>query len=441
MNTESNASKYIVNPIVILFALGFIPAAVAQEATDGAVSSSDTAFVLICAAAVLLMTPALAFFYGGLVRKKNFLSVLMQCFFIICLITIQWILWGYSLASGPGELIKGFVGNFAYIGLRNVGLEPVGSIPHLALMIFKCMFAIITPALIVGAFAERVRFSAMCLFMVLWATFVYDPICYSVWGEGGFLKNIGMLDYAGGTVIHINAGIAALVFALFVGKRNRYPTRIPLPHSLPFAVFGCGVLWVCWLGFNAGNALAANAVATNAFVVTHIGAASAALTWGILDWVFNKKPTLLGLITGAIAGLVATTPASGFVDAQVATPIGAGAGIICYFFVAYIKPKFGYDDSLDVFAVHGAGGTWGAIATGLFANKTIGGADGVFYGNPSQLLIQLQGVLFTAVYSMIVTFILLWLVNKIIKVRVSDHDELVGLDLSDHREIAYTVLE
>ena len=427
--------------IGLVLILGFIPNVVAQEEVPNSINSSDTAFVLICAALVFLMTPGLAFFYGGLIRKKNVLSVLMQSFVIICLITLQWVLLGYSLAFGPGELIKGCVGNFGYIGLRGVGMEPVGSVPHLAIMIFKGMFAVITPALIVGAFAERVRFSAMCLFMVLWATFVYDPICYSVWADNGFLKNKGILDFAGGTVVHINAGVAALVFALFVGKRNRYPNKIPLPHSLPLAVLGCGILWFGWLGFNAGSALTANGVAANAFVVTHTGAASAALTWAVLDWIFNQKPTVLGLITGAVAGLVATTPASGFVNPSAVIPIGVGASVICYFFVAYVKPKFGYDDTLDVFAVHGVGGIWGAIATGLFANKAIGGTAGLFYGNASQLFIQLEGVLFTVSYTLIMTFILLWVVNKIIKLRVIEHDELIGLDLSDHREIAYTVLE
>ncbi len=408
----------------------------AQDDVPAAIDSGDTAFILICAAMVLLMTPGLAFFYGGLVRRKNMLSVLMQCYFIIGLITLQWVLVGYSLAFGPGELIKGFIGNFDYVGLKGVGMEAKGTIPHVLFMIFQGMFAVITPALIVGAFAERVRFSAMCVFMVLWATLVYDPVCHWVWG-GGFMGADGALDFAGGTVVHINAGVAALAFALFIGPRKGYPDKVSPPHNLPFAVLGTGILWFGWFGFNAGSELAADGIAANAFVVTHVATAAALVTWALLDWIINKKPTVLGAITGAVAGLVAITPASGFVTPMGAIVVGAGSSVICYFFVAKVKGKFGYDDTLDVFGVHGIGGVWGAIATGFLTNEAVNGTAGSF----KQTMIQVESVAITAVYSFVMTMILLALVNMVIKVRLTDREELIGLDLSDHREAAYTLLD
>ncbi len=420
---------------IICGMFSLVPEVLAES--EPAIDSGDTAFVLICAALVLLMTPGLAFFYGGLVRKKNFLSVLMQCFVIIGIITLQWVLWGYSLAFGPGELIKGFVGNFDYVGLKGVGMEPNGTIPHLAFMVFQGMFAIITPALIVGAFAERVRFSAMCIFMVLWATFVYDPVCHWVWGSGGFMGAMGALDFAGGTVVHINAGIAALVFAIFIGKRKGYPNKMSPPHNLPFAVLGTGILWFGWFGFNAGSALAADGVAASAFVVTHVATAAALVTWAILDWIFNQKPTVLGVITGAVGGLVAITPASGFVNPTGAIAIGVGSSLLCYFFVSCVKPKFGYDDTLDVFGVHGIGGIWGAIATGFLADEAIGGTA----GSLAQTWIQTKSVAITIIYTLVVTTILLFVVNFFIKIRVTEEEELIGLDLSDHRETAYTILD
>lgn len=407
--------------------------------------TGDTAWVLTSSALVLLMTPALAFFYGGLVRKKNILSVLMQCFIMICLITIQWVVIGYSLSFGPD--INGWIGSLAWMGLKGVGQEPnpdyAATIPHLAFMIFQAMFAVITPALILGAFAERMKFSAFCIFSLLWATFVYDPVCHWVWAVGGFVRNMGALDFAGGTVVHINAGIAALVCALVLGKRQGYPKKISPPHNLPFAVLGAGLLWFGWFGFNAGSALGANGLAANAFVVTHIAAAAAGLTWAILDWKFNAHSTMLGVITGAVGGLVAITPAAGFVSPVDAIWVGVGVSVICYIFVAIVKVKFGYDDSLDAFGVHGIGGIWGALATGLWANKSINpaGADGLFYGNPGLFLIQLKAVLVTVAYSFVVTFIILKIVDVVMGLRVSEQEERIGLDLTQHREAGYTLLD
>jgi Amt family ammonium transporter len=310
-------------------------------------------------------------------------------------------------------------------------------------MIFQMMFAVITPGLIIGSFAERMKFSAFLVFAILWTTIVYDPVAHWVWGKNGFLGLMGALDFAGGTVVHINAGIAGLVTALVLGKRIGYPDRMSPPHNLPFAVLGAALLWVGWFGFNAGSALGAGGLATSAFVVTHVATAAAGLTWALMDWCFNKRPTLLGVISGAVGGLVAITPASGFVTPLGAIAIGIGAGILPWIFVTIIKPKLGYDDALDAFGVHGVGGTWGAIATGLWATKAVNsaGADGLFYGNPAQLLIQLKAVGITIVYSLVVSFVLLKLVDLVMGLRAEPQAEKIGLDLTDHRETAYTVLD
>ncbi|MDD5066784.1 MAG: ammonium transporter [bacterium] len=418
----------------------------ARETVPGLkIDSGDTAWVLISSALVMLMTPGLAFFYGGLVRKKNVLSILIQCFMILCLISVQWVVFGYSLAFGPD--IKGVIGSLDWSFLKNVGLDPFSgysaTIPHQVFMIFQAMFAVITPALILGAFAERMKFLGFAVFSLLWAVLVYDPICHMVWGVGGFLRNMGALDFAGGTVVHINAGIAALAAALVLGKRQGYPTHISPPHNLPFAVLGAGLLWFGWFGFNAGSSLAANGLAANAFVVTNTAAATAGLTWALLDWIFNARPTVLGMITGAVAGLVAITPAAGFADVTGALFIGITVSVICYFFVSVVKPRLGYDDSLDAFGVHGIGGFWGAIATGLVATKAVNpaGADGLFYGNPAQFVIQLKAALFTAVYSFVISFILLKLVDLVFGLRAGDHEERIGLDLTEHREAGYTMLD
>jgi Amt family ammonium transporter len=409
------------------------------------VDSGDTAWVLVSAALVMLMTPALAFFYGGLVRRKNMLSVLMQCLMILCLISLQWVAFGYSLSFGPdhGSLLGGL--DWAF--LKGVGMAPnadyAGTIPHQAFMMFQMMFAVITPALIIGAFAERMKFSALCIFTLLWATIVYDPVTHWLWGVGGFLRQWGALDFAGGAVVHINAGMTALAAALVLGRRQGYPEGISPPHNLPFAVLGAGLLWFGWFGFNAGSALGSGSLAASAFMVTHIAGATAGVTWALLDWLKHKKPTTLGMITGMIAGLAAVTPASGYVTPMGAICIGIGAGIIPWFAVTYIKALLGYDDSLDAFGVHGVGGIWGVIATGLFASKAVNpaGADGLFYGNPGLLWIQLKAVAVTMVYSFVVGFALLKLVDACMKVRVGAHEERVGLDLTMHREAAYTVID
>jgi len=408
------------------------------------IDPGDTAWLLISTALVMLMTPGLAFFYGGMVGRKNVLGILMQCFILLCVISVQWVLYGYSLSFAPG---KGFWGSLEWIGLKGVGFAPykdyAATIPHQLFMMFQAMFAIITPALMIGAFAERMKFSAFMVFMILWATFVYDPVAHWVWGVGGWLKDLGALDFAGGTVVHINAGIAAFMAAIFIGKRKGAENKSILPHNLPFTILGTALLWFGWFGFNAGSALGANEVAVNAFVVTNTAAAAAGLAWAILDWIFHEKPTVLGTATGAVAGLVAITPAAGFVSAMSAIVIGIFVSIFSYIAVTVVKPKFGYDDALDVFGVHCIGGIWGALATGLFASKAINpaGADGLFFGNPKLLLIQAIAVGVTIVYSFVVSLIIYKIVDVIMKARVPEKDENLGLDLTQHHENAYTMIE
>jgi len=407
-------------------------------------NAGDTAWVLMSTGLVMLMTPGLAFFYGGMVRRKNVLGVLMQCFTILCVLSLQWVLFGYSLSFAPG---KGFFGSLSWIGLNGVGLEPfkdyAPTIPHQAFMVFQGMFAVITPALIIGAFAERMKFSAFLLFTILWATFVYDPIAHWVWGIGGWLRDLGALDFAGGTVVHINAGIAALAATVFIGKRKGYNHKPIAPHNLPHTVLGTALLWFGWFGFNAGSALAANGLAVNAFVVTNTAAAAAGLTWGLIEWIHNGKPTIFGTATGAVAGLVAITPGAGFVGPLSAIVIGIVVSLVCFLMVAVVKPRLGYDDSLDAFGVHGIGGIWGALATGLFASKLINpaGADGLFFGNPKLFLIQLAAVAVTMVYSFMATIILYKVVDWVVGMRVAERDEIMGLDLTQHNENAYTLLE
>jgi Amt family ammonium transporter len=409
------------------------------------IDTGDTAWMLISTALVMLMTPGLAFFYGGLVRRKNMLSVLMQCLMILCLISLQWVLFGYSLSFGPDR--GSFIGSLDWSFLRHVGLEPntdyAPTIPHQIFMMFQMMFAVITPALIIGAFAERMKFSALCVFMLLWATLVYNPVAHWVWGVGGFIRNWGALDFAGGTVVHINAGMTALAAALVLGRRQGYPNGMSPPHNLPFAVLGASLLWFGWFGFNAGSALGAGALACSAFTVTHIAAAAAGVSWAMLDWFKHKKPTTLGLITGMVAGLVSITPASGYVTPMGAIWIGIGAGVIPWFAVTYFKNLLGYDDSLDAFGVHGVGGMWGAIATGIFATKSVNpaGNDGLLYGNPMLLWIQIKAVIVTVVFSFVAGIVLLKIVDAVMKLRVGEHEERVGLDLTQHREAAYTLID
>ncbi|MDD3370871.1 MAG: ammonium transporter [Alphaproteobacteria bacterium] len=407
-------------------------------------NSGDTAWIMISTALVMLMTPGLAFFYGGMVRRKNILSVLMQCFFVVCLVSVLWVVYGYSLSFAPG---KGFWGGFSWAMLNGVGLEPYdgysATVPHQAFMIYQAMFAVITPALILGAFAERMKFSSFVAFMVLWLTFVYAPVCHWVWGIGGFVRDMGALDFAGGTVVHINAGIAALVTALMIGPRKNAEKRIPAPHNVPFVALGTAILWFGWFGFNAGSALSASGLAVNAFVVTNTAAAAAGLSWAFIEWFRNGKPTLFGICSGAVAGLVAITPAAGFVNVSGALIIGTLVSVFCYIAAAIVKPKLGYDDALDAFGVHCVGGIWGALATGLFATKLVNasGADGLFYGNPEQFMLQLKAVAITVLYSGVATAILYKAIDVLMGMRVSIKDEELGLDLTQHHESAYTMLE
>ena len=423
------------------------PALVAQAApaAPGAppapkIDSGDTAWVLTSSALVLLMTaPGLALFYGGMVRQKNALATIMQSFIILALISVQWVLWGYSLAFGPDK--GGIVGGLEWIGLRGVGLDPgpySDTIPHQAYMVFQLMFAVITPALITGAFAERIKFSTFIVFTLAWATFIYDPLAHWVWGKGGWLGALGALDFAGGTVVHISSGVSALAAALVIGRRKGYGREPMQPHSLPLTVAGAALLWFGWFGFNAGSAVSAGKLATSAFVVTNTATAAAALGWMFTEWAMRGKPTVLGAASGAVAGLVAITPASGFVNPLASIVIGAVAGFLCYN-ACNVKSKLGYDDSLDVVGVHGIGGTWGAIATGLFATKTINpdGADGLFYGNPGQMKAQIIAVVASWVLAFVGTVIILKVLDAIMGLRVPEEDEVAGLDLSQHSETAY----
>ena len=425
-----------------------LPALALADAGSGSqsrIDSGDTAWLLTSTALVLLMTPGLAFFYGGLVRRKNVLSVLMQCFAAMCLVSLQWVLWGYSLAFGPTH--GGWIGSLAWAGLNGVGGEPnpvyAATIPHQAFMAFQMMFAIITPALIIGAFAERMKFTGFCVFLVLWSTLVYDPVAHWVWGAGGWLRTMGALDFAGGIVVHINAGAAALASALVLGPRIGYPGRISPPHSLPLGVLGAGLLWFGWFGFNAGSALTSGSLATSAFVATHVAGAAAGVAWLLLDWVFNAHPTMLGVITGAVAGLAAVTPAAGFVTPGGAIWIGVGASAVCYLAVAVVKMRFGYDDALDAFGVHGIGGMWGTVAAGIWATKAVNaaGADGLLSGNPGQAWIQVKAGVVTAVYSFVVSWLLLKAVDATVGLKATADEQRIGLDLTQHREAGYTALD
>ena len=410
-------------------------------------NSGDTAWVLISSALVLLMTlPGLAFFYGGLVRRKNVLSILMQCLIILCVITLQWVLYGYSLTFSP-DAFKGIIGGLDWAGLRNVGGQPnadyAATIPHYAFMIFQCMFAVITPALIIGTYAERIKFSAFLAFTVLWATFVYNPLGHWVWGTGGWLRELGALDFAGGIVVHTSSGISALVLALLIGRRIGYERRTFTPHNLPFTVLGGALLWFGWFGFNAGSALAANDLAANAFVTTTVATSAAGLTWAVIEWIQHKAPTALGAVSGAVAGLVAITPACGFVNPMNAIFIGMIASGLCYVAIAKVKSFFKYDDSLDVFGIHGVGGIWGTLATGLFAEKAVNeaGADGLLFGNPGLFLTQCMLVAVTIAFAAAMTWALFKLVDVLLCVRVAKTEEIVGLDLTQHSASAYTLVD
>ena len=405
-------------------------------------NTGDTAWLLVSAALVMLMTPGLALFYGGMVRRKNILGTIMQSFIILALISVEWILVGYSFAFGPDR--GGVIGDLSWFALGGVGLAPfkeyAATVPHQAFMIYQMMFAVMTPALITGSFAERFKFSTFLVFTLLWALLVYNPVAHWVWGIGGWIRNLGALDFAGGTVVHITSGVSALAAALVVGKRKGFGVDNMAPHNLPMTVLGAAILWFGWFGFNAGSALAAGDLSTSAFVNTHTAAAMATLSWVFTEWIHRGKPTVLGAASGCVAGLVAITPASGFVTPIGALVIGLLAGAVCYGAVM-MKGRLGYDDSLDVVGVHCVGGTMGALATGLFATKLVnaGGADGLLYGNPRLLAIQALAVAVSLVYSFVISFILLKILDKTMGLRVEKEDEVMGLDLSMHGEAGYNL--
>jgi Amt family ammonium transporter len=402
--------------------------------------TGDTAFIIIAAALVMFMTPGLALFYGGLVRSKNVLSTMLQSFICLGMVSIIWVVYGYSIAFGPD--IKELFGNLEYLFLQGVDAAAgpySDTIPHLLFCGFQLMFAIITPALITGAFAERIKFSACLLFTFLWTTVVYLPVCHWVWG-GGWIGEMGALDFAGGTVIHINSAVAAFVAAVMVGKRKGWGRDAFMPHNVSMTVLGAGILWVGWFGFNAGSALAANGIATVALFGTQVAAGAAAFSWMMTEWKMDGRPTALGAASGGVAGLVAITPAAGFVGPVAAVIIGLVGGVLCCLGLK-LKTRYGYDDALDVVAVHGIGGLWGALATGLFASTRInpGGADGLFYGNPEQLWIQLVGAVVVIAFSLVVSTILFKLTDKLVGLRVSEEEEIQGLDITQHSEVGYTL--
>lgn len=409
-------------------------------------NSGNTAWLIMATVLVLMMTiPGIALFYGGLVRRKNMLSVIMQSLSIVAVISIIWVVFGYSLAFGSGfdgNLFRYGIGGFDKVMLKGISLDTIttGGIPELLFVMFQCMFAVITPALILGAFAERVKFSGFLMFTILWSVFVYMPMAHWVWG-GGFLMEMGAIDFAGGTVVHINAGVSALVMALLVGRRNDYRPGKPItPHNIPFVFIGTALLWLGWFGFNAGSGLAADGLAANAFLVTHIATCVAAVSWMTVDWIVNGKPTTVGACTGAVAGLVAITPAAGTADIPGAICIGLVASLVCFWMVAVVKPKFGYDDALDAFGVHGMGGMVGSVLTGVFATRAVTGADGVqgaLYGDWHQLWVQTATTLISVVFSAVMTFVIFRITDAVCGIRVMRRVEEEGLDVYEHGEAAY----
>ncbi|MCC2497531.1 ammonium transporter [Bacillus paranthracis] len=406
-------------------------------------NTGDTVFMFVATVMVMLMTPGLALFYGGMVRSKNVLSTTMHSYSAMAIVSIQWIVIGYSLSFGPDW--HGLIGTFDWFGLNGVTYAPnpdySSTIPHNLFMMFQLMFAILTPALISGAFAERMRFSAFLIFILLWTTIVYNPVAHWVWGVGGWLRELGTLDFAGGNVVHITSGVAGLVLAIFLGKRKNINGSSP--HHLPFTMLGAGLLWFGWFGFNVGSALSLNDVALTAFINTNIAAAASALTWMLSEWFFQSKPTAMGAACGVVSGLVAITPACGFVTPFSALLIGAIGGVLCFGAVFFLKTKFGYDDTLDAFGCHGIGGTWGGIATGLFATTTVNsdGANGLFYGNAALLLKQLVAIGATYAFTIIMTYAIIKAINFFLPVRVDEHEEHMGLDISMHGEKAYEYTE
>lgn len=404
------------------------------------INSGDTAWILVSAALVMLMTPAVAFFYGGMVRRKNILSTIMMSFSILALVSILWVLYGYSLSFGPDKL--GIIGGFDWIGLIDVGQEPstlyATTVPHLAFMMFQATFAIITVALITGAAVERIKFGAMLIFATLWLTFVYCPVAHWVWSSNGWLAKLGALDFAGGTVVHVNAGVSALALALVLGPRKGFKEKEAMePNNIPLVVLGAALLWFGWFGFNAGSALTAGGLASNAFVATNVSAASAAFSWMVLSWI-NRRPSVLGAATGAVVGLVAITPAAGFVQPWAGIPIGAIASVLSYYVMMWRIKANKIDESLDVFACHGIGGIWGALATGIFATAAANSAGaGLIDGNARQVVIQLVAIVVTMAFAFAITWLLARLVDVTTGLRVTPEEETVGLDISQHGERAY----
>ncbi len=415
---------------------------IAAAADAPAVDTGDTSFIIVCTALVMIMTPGLALFYGGMVRRKNVLSIILQSFAAMALVSVQWVLIGYSLGFGPD--INHIIGSLQWLGLSGVTGDPnpdySGTIPAQVFSMFQLMFAIITAAIITGAFAERMRFGAFVAFILLWTTFIYDPLAHWVWGVDGWLRNLGALDFAGGTVVHISSGVSGLIAALVLGRRRESGSEPMVPHHLPMTMLGCALLWFGWFGFNAGSALGANGLAASAFMTTNTAAAMAAISWSVAEWLHHGKPTALGAASGVIAGLVAITPAAGFVSASSAIVIGLLVGPICYFAVAKVKNKLGYDDSLDAFGIHGVGGTFGALITGVLASTAVNpaGVDGLLFGNPEQLLIQAIAVAASIAFAAVGTFILLKVIGLFTPLRVTEEDEELGLDISQHGEDAYS---
>jgi len=450
--------KYILFSMSLLaLSISSLSAQTSLPTVAPGVNSGDTAWMIVATAFVLLMSiPGLALFYGGLVRRKNVLNVFMQCFILVAVISIEWVVCGYSLSFGSSKgFLAPYIGGLDWAFLNNIkisdlspyfishsqiGLDgkAIGTIPHIVFIMYQCMFAVITPALIIGAFAERINFKGFFVFSIFWSLLIYNPVAHWVWATDGWLLKLGALDFAGGTVVHINAGVAAIVTAIMLGRRRDYKDHAIPPHNITYVVMGAGLLWVGWFGFNAGSGLAADGLAGNTLMVTHICAATAAITWVLLDWFIDKRPTVVGISTGAVAGLVAITPAAGFVGIPGALAIGVIVSLVCFCMVAYVKPKLGYDDSLDAFGVHGVGGILGAILTGVFASPLVQSAySGALYGNYRQLLVQFIAVFATIIYSGIGTYILFKLTDKLIGIRATDKQEAIGLDESQHGETAY----
>ena len=405
------------------------------------IDTGDTAWMLFSTGLVMLMTVGLALFYGGMARRKNVLGTIMHSFILLCLVSVIWVLWGYTIAFGPDK--GGIIGSLEWFGLTGVGQEPgryASTIPHLGFMIFQGMFAVITPALIAGAFAERIKFSAFLMFTILWVTFVYSPLAHWVWGGGWIGSVLGALDFAGGTVVHISSGVAALTSAYVIGSRKGHGIQPMPPHNRTLTVTGAALLWFGWFGFNAGSALSSGGIATSALVNTNTSASAATLSWILIEWMHRGKPTLIGAVSGSIAGLVAITPASGYVSPISSILIGTVAAAFCYAAVM-LKPRFGYDDSFDVFAIHAVGGTWGALGTGLFASTAVNpsGLDGLFFGNPPLIGIQAIAIVVTYIYVSMYTFVILKIVDLIIGLRVDEESEAIGLDYTQHKESGYNL--